>query len=517
MDTNTTIIPKPLKIKVGSGTFRLTPDTVILISKNTDGIGEYLAQRLRPATGFRLNIQQLESIRQPMKATSLPYTPIVLEMDPDKKALGDEGYELSVRADRVIVTACTPAGVFYGCQTLLQLLPAAIEMRNPVQDLPWIIQQVEIEDRPRFTWRGMHLDVCRHFMPKEFVKRYIDLLAAYKMNVFHWHLTEDQGWRIEMKKYPKLTEIGSWRIENGKRYGGYYTQTDIREVVEYAKQRFVTIVPEIEMPGHAVAALSAYPEFSCTGGPFTVKTEWGIFDDVYCAGNDGTFEFLENILSEVLELFPGQYIHIGGDECPKKRWETCPKCQQRIKTEGLKNEHELQSYFITRIGQFILSRNRRFIGWDEILEGGLAPQATVMSWRGTKGGIKAAQLRHHVVMTPESHCYFDHYQSLRRDREPKAIGGYVPLKKVYSFEPVPSALTKEQAKYILGAQGNMWTEYIRTPEHVEYMLLPRMCALAEVVWSSKHLRNWDDFRTRLSSHYDRFDALGVNYRSPMPK
>jgi hexosaminidase len=397
---------------------------------------------------------------------------------------------------------------------LLQLFPPAIESEEEVQGIPWTIPQLEIEDKPRFTWRGMHLDVSRHFMPKEFIKRYIDMISRYKMNIFHWHLTDDQGWRIEIKTYPKLTEIGSWRSLNGNPYGGYYTQADIQEIVEYAQSRFVTVVPEIEMPGHAVAALAAYPEFSCTEEPFTVETTWGIFDGVYCAGDDNTFEFLENILSEVIEMFPGSYLHIGSDECPKKHWKQCPKCQARITTEGLKNEHELQSYFVKRIGEFLLSKNRHLIGWDEILEGGLPPEATVMSWQGIKGGIKAAQLGYDAVMSPESHCYFDWYQSLDRQREPEAIGGYLPLEKVYAFEPVPSDLTAEQAKHILGAQGNVWTEYIKTPEHVEYMVLPRMCALAEVVWSDKQLRNLEDFLARLSLHYTRFDALGVNYRHP---
>ncbi len=504
---NVDIIPRPLKMELKSRTFSLTPETVILVSKDTLFVGEYLAQRLISATGFDLDIQNIESSGQSDNC-------IVLQIDLDKKELGEEGYELSVNSDQVIIIAPKLVGVFYACQTLLQLLPPAIESKEHVQGVAWTIPQIEIEDKPRFTWRGMHLDVGRHFMPKEFVKKYIDVIARYKMNMFHWHLTEDQGWRIEIKKYPKLTEIGAWRLVNGEYYGGYYTQSDIREVVEYAHNRFVTIVPEIEMPGHAVAALAAYPELSCTGGPFTVETTWGIFDDVYCAGNENTFEFLENVLSEVIEMFPGSYIHIGGDECPKKRWKTCPKCQTRMTREGLKNEHELQSYFIKRIGKFLLSKNRHLIGWDEILEGGLAPEATVMVWRNISGGIEATRLGHDVVMSPESHCYFDFYQSLNRKKEPKAIGGDLPLKKVYAFEPIPPALTAEQAKHILGAQGNVWTEYIKTPEHVEYMILPRMCALAEVVWSDKHLRNLEDFLTHLSSHYARFDALGVNYHPP---
>jgi hexosaminidase len=502
------IIPRPLEMTVKSGAFNLTSETMILVSERSRSVGEYLVQRLTLATGFHLSLKQVESGNHHTHS-------VVLQTASDKKELGTEGYELSVESNRLIVTAFKPAGIFYACQTLLQLLPPAIESKKTVQRVAWTIPQVEIKDKPRFRWRGIHLDVCRHFMPKEFIKKYIDLMVFYKMNTFHWHLTEDQGWRVEIEKYPKLTEISSWRLEDGERYGGYYTRSEIQEVIEYAKTRFVTIVPEIEMPGHSVAALTAYPELSCTGGPFTVETTWGIFDDVYCAGNEKTFEFLENVLSEVIEMFPGSYIHIGGDECPKTRWKQCPKCQARIQTEGLKDEDELQSYFIKRIEKFLISRNRHLIGWDEILEGGLAPEATVMSWRGMEGGIAAAQLGHNVVMCPESHCYFDHYQSLNRKQEPKAIGSYLSLGKVYEFEPIPPELSPEQVEHIHGAQGNVWTEYMNTTEHVEYMILPRMCALAEVVWSDKHLRNLDDFLTRLDSHYARFDTLGVNYHHPI--
>ena len=501
------LVPKPFKIELFSGTFHLTPETVIRVSENARTVGEYLAQRLRPSTGLGLDIQSND--RDDRQQNS-----IILRLVADKPTLGEEGHELSVRTDQILITAYTPAGLFYGCQTLLQLFPAGIEKNEPVQELSLTVPLVEIEDRPRFSWRGMHLDVGRHFMPKEFIKSYIDLMARYKLNTFHWHLTEDQGWRIEIDAYPKLSEISAWRLENGQRYGGYYTKAEVREIVEYAKERFVTIVPEIEIPGHCVSALAAYPELSCTGGPFEVPTIWGIFDDVYCAGNEQTFEFLEHVLAEVMELFPGKYLHIGGDECPKTRWKECPKCQERIKTEGLHDEDELQSYVIRRIEKFLLAYNRQLIGWDEILEGGLAPNAAVMSWRGTEGGIKAAQLGHDVVMTPQSHCYFDHYQSEDREQEPKAIGGHLPLEKVYSLEPIPAELSPEQAHHILGAQGSLWTEYIPGPEQVEYMLLPRMCALAEAVWSAKELREWDDFLTRFSSHYARFDTLGVNYRHP---
>jgi hexosaminidase len=370
------------------------------------------------------------------------------------------------------------------------------------------------------------LDVSRHFLPKEFIYDFIDHLAMHKLNTFHWHLVDDQGWRIEIKKYPKLTDIGAWRVDredlhwNAREdrkpdekatYGGFYTQKEIRDIVAYAQSRYVTIVPEIEMPGHTTAALAAYPQYSCTGGPFTVLPGgvWPI-TDIFCAGKDETFDFLEDILTEVLDLFPGQYIHIGGDEADKKEWKACELCQARIKTEGLKDEDELQSYFIRRIEKFIISKGRRLIGWDEILEGGLAPQAAVMSWRGTGGGIEAARQNHDVVMSPTSHCYFDYYQG-NPDDEPLAIGGFLPLRLVYSFEPVPADLSPEEAEHILGAQANLWTEYVPTPEHAEYMLFPRTAALAEVVWSTKGENIWDDFATRMERQFSRYDAAGIHY------
>lgn len=506
---NVNIIPQPLRIELKSDIFCLTPETEILASEHTRSVAEFLAQRLRPATGYRLPIKHPE---QASKQT-LTLRTIKLQTDSQKAALGAEGYELSVAAERILITALTAAGVFYGCQTLLQLFPPEIEGQKLIQKKYWTIPQLEIEDIPRFSWRGMHLDVCRHFMPKEFVKKYLDLLARYKMNVFHWHLTDDQGWRIEIEGYPELTEIAAWRSNNGERYGGFYTRTDIAEVVAYARERFITIIPEIEMPGHAVAALAAYPKLSCTGGPFEVETQWGIFDDVFCAGNDQTFEFLQNVLTQVIQMFPGQYLHVGGDECPKNRWKACPKCQARVQAQGLRDEGELQSYFIKRIENFLSSRNRRLVGWDEILEGGLPPRALVMSWRGMEGGIEAIRLGHEVVMCPQSHCYFDHYQSEHDPQEPEAFHGpAVLLEHVYEFEPIPAGLTGDECRRVLGAQGNLWTEYIKTPEHAEYMLLPRLCALAEVVWSDARQRHLENFLTRLNAHYPRFDALKVKYR-----
>ena len=425
--------------------------------------------------------------------------------------LPPEWYSLTVERERIRLTAPTEEGLFRGSRTLIQLLEQGIETGA--------MSCLTITDYPRFPWRGMHLDVSRHFFPAEFVKTYIDLLARYKMNTFHWHLTDDQGWRIEIKQYPKLTEVGAWRKGSqvgpySRReydsisYGGFYTQEQIREVVAYAAARHITVVPEIEMPGHALAALAAYPELGCSGGPYEVQKGWGVFEEVFCP-TDSTIHVLENVLSEVMELFPSELIHIGGDECPKESWKKCPKCQSRMKAEGLKDEHELQSYFIQRMEKFVNSKGRKIIGWDEILEGGLAPNAAVMSWRGTEGGVAAAKQKHNVVMTPGSHCYFDHYQGDPAN-EPLAIGGYTTVQKVYSYEPIPPELTAEEGTYILGAQGNVWTEYILTPEHVEYMAVPRMLALAEVLWTPKEKRNEADFIQRLEAEFPRLEAMRVN-------
>lgn len=422
-------------------------------------------------------------------------------------------YYLNVDRNRINITATEKTGIFYGIQSLLQLGYINAEKK-------FAFHGVKIaNDYPNMKWRGMHLDVSRHFFPKEFILKYIDLLAMNKMNVFHWHLTDDQGWRIEIKKYPKLTTVGGWRKGSMVghyneqrydtiRYGGFYTQDDIREVVAYAEKRHVTIVPEIEMPGHALAALSAYPQFSCTGGPFDVARGWGVFDDVFCPKEE-TFTFLQDVLDEVVTLFPGKYIHIGGDECPKTRWEKCKACQKRMKENNLKDEMALQSYFIQRIEKHLNSKGIQIIGWDEILEGGLAPNAAVMSWRGTEGGIEAAHLHHPVVMTPGSHCYFDHYQGNPR-QEPIAIGGFTSLEKVYSFNPIPEKLSPEERMYILGAQGNVWTEYINTSRDVEYMAVPRMSALAEVLWTNEVSRNYIHFTERLTEFSGLLKKMDVN-------
>ena len=515
------VIPRPALIEGRSGVFELNDSTAILVHAdlaNTSFIREQFVKKVKDATGHELVIWESGMTRSPENA-------IAFFLDEERADLEQEGYALTVGEGGVLVTAARPAGLFYGMQTLLQLLPIEIESRVVSHWNEWRIPFVRIVDKPRFQWRGMHLDVCRHFFPVSFVKKYIDLMARYKLNRFHWHLTEDQGWRIEIKKYPRLTEIGGWRKEtlvgharrrprefDGIRHGGYYSQEEVKDVVQYARERFITVVPEIEMPGHSMAALAAYPGLSCTGGPFEVATQWGVFDDVYCAGKEEVFEFLENVLGEVVDLFPGPYIHIGGDECPKKRWKACEDCQRRIRIEGLKDEHELQSYFIRRIETFLLSKDRRLIGWDEILEGGLAPEATVMSWRGMRGGIEAANAGHDVIMTPTDHCYFDYFQGKRG--EPLAIGGFLPLQKVYALEPVPPDIDASKKYHILGAQANLWTEYIATPRDAEYMLFPRMCALSEVVWTEAALRDFDDFSDRMQDHYRRLALLGVNFRCP---
>ena len=515
-----TVIPKPALIEERGGIFHISTDfSILLNTKNREvqEIGEWLVERFSTVMGFKIPMAALSKESESSHA-------LILRLGSSDKSLGQEGYELEIKPKIITIEAEEPAGLFYGVQTLFQLYPPEVYSETNVAGADrWDLPCVKIHDFPRYRYRGMHLDVGRHFFPKAFIKRYIDLLALHKVNTFHWHLTEDQGWRIEIKKYPKLTEIGAYRKEtlvghfrdrphkfDGQRYGGFYTQEDIREIIQYAEKRYITIIPEIEMPGHSLAALAAYPELSCTGGPFEVGTLWGVKKDVYCAGNDKVFEFLEDVLTEVIALFPSETIHIGGDECPKDRWKVCPKCQARIKQEGLKDEHELQSYFIRRIEKFLLSKGKRLIGWDEILEGGLAPEATVMSWRGIEGGIEAAKQGHDVIMTPTSFCYFDYYQA-DPDTEPLAIGGNLTLKKVYSFEPTPEEIAPGEDKYILGAQGNVWTEYIRTPEYAEYMSVPRMCALAEVVWSPKDGRDWKDFQIRLGSHFKRLDVLGVNY------
>ncbi|HEX4850693.1 MAG TPA: beta-N-acetylhexosaminidase, partial [Puia sp.] len=422
-------------------------------------------------------------------------------------------YKMDVNANLAYIAGDNAEGVFYGIQSLIQLLPV-----TPSKSLP--IAQVKIEDHPRFEWRGLHLDVGRHFFSVDYVKKYIDFIALHKMNYFHWHLTEDQGWRIEIKKYPKLTEVGACRDgtiighapgtgNDSTRYCGYYTQEQVKDVIKYAAERYITIIPEIELPGHASAALTSYPYLGCTGGPYHVQEGWGIFNDVYCAGNDSTFQFLQDVLDEVIALFPSKLIHIGGDECPKTAWKSCPKCQKRIKDNNLKDEHELQSYFIRRMEKYINSKGRQIIGWDEILEGGLAPNAAVMSWRGEAGGIAAAKQHHTVVMTPTTYVYFDYAQ--KRNEDSLVIGGFLPLEKVYNYEPLPKELSPDEQKYIIGAQANVWTEYIPSGSKLEYMIFPRLSALSEVLWSPKDLRDLKDFEKRLPTQMKRYELWKASY------
>lgn len=497
-------IPQPKEIKFTEEYFELNSKTVILASDINAFEALFLKESIRWITGLNLKISS--------KYTSSNCIQLAVRL-PDTTLFDKEQYDLSISENKIQIASFSNQGLFYGIQTLLQTFPHQKSKQVRVQGLT-------IRDTPTFRWRGMHLDVSRHFFDVAFIKKYIDYLAMYKMNSFHWHLTDDQGWRIEIKKYPKLTEIGGWRngsmvghyrdqTFDNKRYGGFYTQEEIKEVVAYAKERHITIVPEIEMPGHALAALAAYPEYSCTGGPFEVGKIWGVLDDVFCP-KDETFTFLENILTEVIELFPSAYIHIGGDECPKTRWKSCSHCQKRIKDENLKDEHELQSYFIQRIEKFVNSKGRKIIGWDEILEGGLAPNAAVMNWRGTEGGIAAAKEKHFAVMSPGSHCYFDHYQG-EPANEPLAFGGYTTLEKVYSYNPIPSELNADESPYILGAQANLWTEYIETPGHVEYMLFPRITAIAEVVWGTSEPEKYKNFEDRVVHHMLFWKQKNINY------
>lgn len=506
------IIPEPVQIELHGGFFRMDEHTVINLQPATselERLADMMIDKIAASGGPLLKVAGDGGKRI-----------VKLEILGNLPEIGDEGYRLEVEAKVLTLQANSGAGIFYGLQTLFQLLPETIESTAEICENSHLsIPLVSIADYPRFSYRGMHLDVCRHFFPVEFIKKYIDLLAYYKMNTFHWHLTEDQGWRLEIDAYPLLTEIGAWRksTPTGRNegqdnipYGGFYTKAQAREIVKYAAERYVRVIPEIELPGHSQAALAAYPHLSCTGGPFDVWTWWGVSNEIYCAGNEEVFQFLENVLTEVMDIFPSEYIHIGGDEAPKLRWESCSKCQQRIKDEQLADEHELQSYFVQRIERFLNSKGRKIIGWDEILEGGLAPNATVMSWRGTSGGIAAAKMGHDVVMTPGSPCYFDHYQA-DPDNEPLAICCFNPLHKVYAYEPVPDELNKHEARHILGAQGNVWTEYIKTSDHVEYMAYPRAIALAEVLWSPKQKRDYDIFLEKLQSHFIRLAHKGVNF------
>lgn len=483
------VIPVPLKMEQGTGSFLLSEKTKLYT--NLQGGEAELWENYLKALPVQLKEARMKDRKQMLfllitpKTTQLP---------------SPESYTLSVTSQRIEIRATSGAGLFYGMQTLLQLM-------QPASTGSYSVPSVEIEDTPRFAYRGLMLDVSRHFSTKEFIKKQIDALAYYKINRLHLHLTDAAGWRLEIKKYPLLTDFAAWRTDptwkkwwnGGRKYlrydepgasGGYYTQDDIREILEYARQHYITVIPEIEMPSHSEEVLAAYPQLSCSGEPYK--------NSDFCVGNEETFTFLENVLTEVMELFPSEYIHVGGDEAGKSAWKTCPKCQKRMKDEHLANVDELQSYLIHRIEKFLNNHGRRLLGWDEILQGGIAPNATVMSWRGEEGGIAAVTSGHHAIMTPGAYCYLDSYQDAPYS-QPEAIGGYLPLKKVYAYDPVPASLTAEQAKLVYGVQGNLWVEYIPTPEHVEYMIYPRMLALAEVAWSAPERKSWPDFHTRALS------------------
>jgi hexosaminidase len=509
------IIPAPVSLEEMPGQFVFTEKSSIILSKLSDETrlpADLLAHLVKNPTGW--NIKVIEG-KKAVKGS--------VYMALDTTVRNKEGYQISVRTGKINIKAGTPAGLFYAVQSLRQLMPAETEKDSIISGFSVSVPCCVITDEPRFAYRGMHLDVGRHFFPVSTIKKYIDMIAFQKMNTFHWHLTEDQGWRIEIKKYPKLTQVGAFRKEtvvghahskpevyDGKPYGGFYTQEEVKEVITYAKSKFVTIIPEIEMPGHALAALASYPELACTSGPFEVAKTWGVFDNVFCAGKEETFKFLGDVITEIADLFPSEYIHVGGDECPKTKWATCKLCRKRMKDEGLKDEKELQSYFIKRIEKLINSKGKKMIGWDEILEGGIAPEATVMSWRGVAGGIEAAKQGHDVIMSPTTYVYLDYYQSNPVD-QPLAIGGYLPLEKVYSFDPKFDELTPEQNKHILGLQGNVWTEYISTPGYLEYMTYPRMMAISETGWTPSSKKDFEDFLARFSIMKKHLDELGVNY------
>ncbi|WP_245896899.1 beta-N-acetylhexosaminidase [Kordia periserrulae] len=502
------IIPIPNEFSMNEGVFVLDNKVSLHADEDLVAVAEFFNKYLKEKLGYSLKLRDKSSTK-------------TINFIRDTQIENDEGYELIIDSSSITIKAKTKKGAFYAFQTLRQFFPPSME-NSMLLNSEISLQNAVIKDAPRFVYRGMHLDVSRHFFSVAFIKKYIDLLSQLKMNTFHWHLTDDQGWRIEIKKYPKLQEVAAFREEtlighyndfpqqfDGKKYGGFYTQEEVKDIVQYAAERYITVIPEIEMPGHAQAAIAAYPELGCTRKNINVATKWGVFEDIYCPTEE-TFTFLENVLDEVMPLFPGKYIHIGGDEAPKTRWKACEHCQELIQKENLEDEHGLQSYFIARMEKYINSKGKEIIGWDEILEGGLAPNATVMSWRGVNGAVEAAKSGHNVILTPTSHCYFDYYQSDNAN-EPLAIGGYLPLEKVYSFNPIPKELTKAQEKYVLGAQGNVWTEYITSPEHVEYMAFPRAIAMAEVTWSNPFKRDYQDFAYRLSHFHKRLDAQNVNY------
>ena len=516
-------VPKELRVVDDSVRFTVTANTVVVCpSPDFLGSAEYLVKKLKGSTGYELKI------------TDAPAESNFIAVNLNTRVpVGNEGYTLRSDINGVTIEARTPQGAFYGVQTLLQLLPAEVESPTKIDYVAWTVPSVEITDEPRFAYRGAMLDVVRHFVDIEVVKRQLDVLAMYKINRFHWHLTDDQGWRIEIKKYPRLTEMGAVRTEgDGSTYGPFfYTQEQIKEVVAYAASLYIDVIPEIELPGHGLAALTGYPEYSCTGGPFTPRIIWGVEEDVFCVGKDKTFDFLQDVIDEVAALFPSPYFHIGGDECPKVRWETCPDCQARAKELGIKEktekigdktikhtvEEQLQSYAVQRVEKYLSAKGKKMIGWDEILEGGLAPGAVVMSWRGTQGGIDAATQDHEVIMTPGSGgMYIDFYQGAP-EVEPMTIGGRALLEKTYAYEPIPEELDSTKHHLVLGAQNNLWCEYQLSPSMVEYMLYPRVLALAELTWSPASKKDFADFARRIDNAYVRLDFHQINYHIPLPE
>ena len=509
-----TVIPKPVALNLEQGSFEFTGKTTFVTTDASQKeVTKVLIDKFKNAAGWTLSISE--------KAPENNFIQFTVDENLEKEA-----YKLEVNSSRVIISASGNAGFLYGIETLRQLLPVSIESESVVSNEQWQIPNLSITDNPRYKYRGLMLDVSRHFFEIDYLKKTIDRLAMLKMNVLHLHLVDDQGWRIEIKKYPKLTEVGAWRVDQEDKhwdgrdetspdekgtYGGFYTQDQLKDLVAYAATKNVEIIPEIEIPAHVSSAIAAYPELSCHERPIGVPSGgvWPI-TDIYCPGKEHTFEFLENVLVEVMDIFPSKYIHVGGDEATKTNWEKCADCKKRMRSEKLENVEELQSYFIKRMERLINSKGKRLIGWDEILEGGLAPEATVMSWRGVAGGLEAAKQGHDVIMTPGSHCYFDHYQGPQNE-EPLAWGGYTPLSKVYTFDPIVEGMTETEANHVLGGQANLWSEQIKTESHSEYMIFPRLAALSETLWSTKESRNWEDFSLRMTSMFKRYDVIDINY------
>ena len=510
------IIPIPTEYTLKQGQFTFDENTRLYADlKQTEvvDIAKAFQAKFRTVSGMLLPVLDVDNWNSNVENT------VVFRLDSEEN-LGSEGYTLKVSAQNIVLRANQPAGLFYAFQSLKQLLPPEVEKEEVARAIDWTVPAVRITDVPKYAWRGLHLDTGRHISSIAFIKKYLDNMAAHKLNTFHWHLTEDQGWRLEIKKYPKLTEVGAFRDStlvghygtgkyDGKRYGGFYTQEEAKEIVAYAKNLYITVVPEIEMPGHSTAAVAAYPKLGVTGNTVRPSTTWGVFPDILNV-EEHTFDFMKDVLTEVLDIFPSEFIHIGGDEAPKEQWEASERIQFKIDSLGLQDEHELQSYFITRVEKFLNSKGRQIIGWDEILEGGLAPNAAVMSWRGEEGGIAAAKSGHNVVMSPGSHLYLDHSQG-DPDAEPLNIGGYLPLEKVYSYSPTPAELSEEEAQYIMGAQANVWTEYLPTEASREYMVFPRISALSEVVWSGEEHKNWENFKKRIPEQLERYAYNGINY------